>query len=103
MSQRREEVFRFDSPEIIEERNRRIAALMAKKLGLNADKARDLCSTINILSKDSSPQKLLEYLYEKLWPVQSGIKREDIQKAITRCHEDAIGWLQNTRQNAHDS
>lgn len=103
MLRKQETIIKFDSPEVIDERNRRIAALVAKKIGYSEEKARDLFCTLNILTKDSTPQKLLEYLYEKLWPVQSGVKREDIQGAITKCHEDAIVWLQNTQQNMRDN
>lgn len=103
MPQKQDAVLIFDSPEVIEERNRRIAELVGKKLEFSVGKTRDLHNTLGVLSKDSSPQKLVEFLYTKLWPAQSGIKREDIQKAITRCHEDAIGWLQNTHHNPQDN
>jgi len=93
---------RFDGPEVMEERNRRIANLVGKQLGYSVEKARDLYNTIGLLTKDPSPQKLLEFLYEKLWTVHAGVKRDDIRNAVTKCHEDALGWLQNTSQNSRE-
>ena len=92
----------LNDPEVIEERNNRIAERMGKKLGYSQEKTRGLCSMINILAIDPAPQKLLEYLYEKQWAAKPGISRADIQRLITECHEEAFGWLQNTYQNLRD-
>ena len=102
MLRKKDSFFSFNNPEVIEERNKRIAQWIGDKLGYSPERIRDMCNKINVLTKDSTPQKLLEYLYEKLWAAKPAIKREDIQKAITTCHQDAFGWLQNTYQDLRD-
>jgi hypothetical protein len=94
--------FSFNNPEVIEERNKRIAERIGKKIGYNAEKIRDMCNKINIMTKDSTPQNLLEYLYKKLMTAKTGISREYIQKIIVTCHEEAFGWLRNTYQDLRD-
>jgi len=103
MLRKKDALFSLNSPKVIEERNTRIAEWIGKKLGYGNEKTRDMRNKITVLTKDSAPQKLLEYLYETLYAAKPGISREEIQEAIKACHEEAFGWLQNTYQNSRDN
>lgn len=93
----------FNDPDVIEERNKRLAAWVWKKLdGKDAEKIRHICNELNFVARDAALPKLLEYIHEKLRSVRPAISRADILKAVTTCHEEAFGWLQHTHHDARD-
>jgi hypothetical protein len=83
----------LNAPQVIEERNRLVAAQLGKELGYGAEKMQKMFSELTQLSGD--PKRMLETLYVQLWPKKK-MSRDDIQGVINRCHEEALAWFQET-------
>ena len=97
------EAFSLNNPAVIEERNRRIAAHVGKELKYSAEMMQNLFDEICAFKSDRAPRKLAEYLYEKLWLKRPGLRREDTQKIVIKCHEEAFDWFQSTHPDLWDS
>lgn len=93
----------FHDPEVLEERNRRIAGWIVKKLGVSEEKIRPISCELNLITREARLQKVQEYIHEKLQTANPPVSREEIHQAVVSCHEDAMDWLQNTYQDLRDS
>jgi hypothetical protein len=83
----------LNAPQVIEERNKLVAARVGKELAYGTEKMQKLFGEISQLSGD--PKRMLESLYVQLWPKKQ-MSRGDIQNIINRCHEEALEWFQQT-------
>ncbi len=92
--QKKETFFTLNTPEVLEERNKLIAAHIGNELNCSSGKIQGICGEIDVFSNDPTPRRLIEYLYEKLWTTKPGCTREDAQKIITRCHAEALERMQ---------
>jgi hypothetical protein len=82
----------LNTPQVIEERNKLIAARIGKELGYGAGKMQKLFDELNAFSSD--PKRIVECIYSKFWP--SKVSRDAIQSIINRCHEKAFEAWQET-------
>lgn len=82
----------LNSSEVIEERNRLVAARIGRELDYGPEKMQKLFGEIHKLTTD--PRRMIECLYVKLWPKDNKFTRDAIQNIINRCHEEAFEGLQ---------
>jgi hypothetical protein len=82
----------LNAPQVIEERNRLIAARIGRELGYGAGKMQNIFNELNEFSSD--PKRAVECIYEKFWP--NKISRDAIRNIINRCHEEAFEAWQHT-------
>jgi hypothetical protein len=93
----------YNDPDVIEERNKRLAVWLSRVLdGADSEKIRHICKELNLVTNDVASQKLIEYLHESLRDVRPALSRADILKRVTSCHEEAFGWLQHTYYDVRD-
>ena len=88
MLEQKETFVELTTPEVIEERNRLVAARIGKELGYGAEKMQKLLNEINSFSHD--PRQMIEVMYKKLWPLKNTFSRDEIQKIINKCHVEAF-------------
>ena len=94
MIETKEAFTNLNAPEVIEERNKLIAARIGKELGYSTGKMQEIFSELSAFSADPTPRRIIECLYQRFWPRKT--RREDIQKIINKCHEEAFEWFQRT-------
>jgi hypothetical protein len=88
----KEDFITLTAPQVLEERNRLIAARVCMEIGFGAGKMQKLLAEVNLFSHD--PRQIVELLYKKIWPINPNLSRDYIQKLVNVCHADAFETLQ---------
>lgn len=86
----------YTQKQLLAERNQRIVAWAAEKLGYEGTKREQFYHEMHLLFDHVTDNELAEYLLQKLSPAQTVTTVEGARKAIQRFHEIARGWLENT-------
>jgi hypothetical protein len=91
---KKETFFNSNNPEVIEERNKLLAAWLGKELKYDDAKIQETGSQLKIIPADPASRNLREFLYERLWIARPDISREKIQQVIIASHQEAFDRLQ---------